>query len=192
MSHEFRARLRAARIVRPLTSWERYGPIAAWIAVALAISIAVLVWGADEYRWIAIAPATLGAFAVIQGLKRKETKEFSKEGLAQASATRQLDREKLGTDVRSFLKGWLGRLLVSGAIVGSCYLYAKQGQITKDEGFFLLLLCIGAAIWAWQTSLALLACGVLWWLTTLDWHLSTPTAVIVGALIIAAAIRSKH
>jgi len=159
--------------------------------VTAAISITILFMGGDGARWYAIGPACLGTFAVIQGLKQKNTSDLTQEGKAEVEAARQQDRKQLVEDIQKFLKSWLGRLLVSGTIVGGCYLYAQQGPVTADERIILLLLCAGAAIWAWQTSLALLSFGVFWWLTTLDWHLSTPAAVIIGALIIAAAIKSK-
>jgi hypothetical protein len=191
MSHEFQARLRATREVRRLEWRERWIPVGFWLAATATMVVLILMASEGNARWYATLPLAVGAIAIVKGLQRKDITDFTLEGREEVKAARQLDRQQLAADTKKFFKSWFGRLLISGAVVAACFLYAQQGPTSSDERVLLLLLCAGAAIWAWQTSLALLACGLVWWLTTLDWHISTPTAVIIGAVIIAGAIQGK-
>jgi hypothetical protein len=194
--------LRAARIRRPITGRERRRRAAPWLASGFVIS--GLVWGIGgrelldvvggiEMLALTAIPILVSLPGAAKAYRVQEITELTPEGLEEVRLARGRDRAAMLKKTEALTKSWYGRFVASVLVIGACWLYISSSlDISRDEKFILGLIAIAALIWAWETALVMLAIWGLWGLTQLSWHLSTPSAVLLGALIIAGAIKSKR
>jgi hypothetical protein len=141
----------------------------------------------------AFLPLIVGIAGAIFSVRKHEVTEFTIEGREEIRAAKRQDRAAMLVAVKTFVRGWFGRLLLSAAVLFCCYLYVSAGRaLATDEKFLLGAVVFAAMGWAWQTSLVLVVIAAFWWVCQLDWSISTPSAVIIGAIIIAIAIKSKR
>lgn len=192
MLNEFQAKLRAERIVRPVTLKERGLAIAGWSTFATGVVIWICLSPLFSQKALESFLLLIAVVGIRNAVRTCETTEITAQGRDEILEARRKDREILRRNVRVLVTSWFGRLVAAGIVFLACYLYASHAAtLSGDEKLLLGLVLLGAALWAWQTSLALLAIAVLWWLSQLNWHVSTPAAVIIGAIIIAIALGSK-
>lgn len=193
MDSAFQARLRAARTIRQATWRERGLRILLWLATGAVITGLICASPNFEMNAFAFLPLLGGIVCAVQSGREYRVTEFTIEGREEIRAAKQKDRVALFVAAKAFAKSWFGRLLLAALVVLSCYLYISGGRVlVTDEKLLLGALVIVAAGWAWQTTLVLVAIAAFWWVCELDWHISTPAAVIVGAIIIAFAIKSDR
>lgn len=193
MDSAFQARLRAARTVRQATWRERGVRVLLWLATGAGITGLICASPDVEKNVFAFFPLFAGIVCAAQSCRAYRVTEFTAEGREEIRAARHKDRVAMFAAAKAFAKSWFGRLLLASLLVLSCYLYMPTGRtLVTGEELVLGALVIVAGVLAWETSLMLLAIATFWWVCELDWHISTPSAVIVGAVIIAFAIKSNR
>jgi hypothetical protein len=194
MDNAFQARLRAARSVRPPTRRERIIRAALWLATGTIITGLICASPNYEFNFFAFLPLLVGIAGAVSSCRRKyEVTEFTAEAQQEIQAAKWKDREERLASAKAFALGWFGRLVASSLVLFGCYLYVSDAShLSADEELFLGALVLVALAWAWQTALVLLFFAGIWWVGQLDWHISTSSAVIFGAIIIALAIKSKR
>jgi hypothetical protein len=192
MDKAFQARLRAERSERPATYRERIVRGSFWLVSGAVITSLIIASPDAEMSVFAFLPLVVGVVGAAQSSRKFQVTEFTAQAEIDIQDARREDRLQLYSEIKKAATNWFGRMIFSGLVIYCCYSYASGPQkLSPDEVLGVVALVVGALVWAWQTSLVLAACAGLWWLTTLNWHISTPAAVILGAVIIAIAVNGK-
>jgi hypothetical protein len=163
---------------RAITPVERKIWMCLWAATGIVICTGIIALGNGYAACWALAPAAVALLGVRQAWRATEVHFPPIASLIETWGKKALTREV--------------RTLLGATVVGGCYwaLTMTDGASTGAIVGILLIAAAGA-IFAWEASLVLAIIGGLWWVGH-NWHLSIPSAIVIGAVIIALAILSRR
>lgn len=161
---------------RVMPSGERWLWTSLWASAGVIMCGGIAVLGEGTSMIWALAPAAVTFFGV-------------REVWSKTMVTTPPLRQRL----RALREQWLApeaRGIVGTILAGAAFWAIVSFQDLRGSVALWGLGLIGTVL-AWEVSLGVAVCGGLWWAWH-NWHLSTPSAVIVGAIIVALAIASRR